>query len=241
MPALAQVAVMPFRFPTMELRIDVDPGIWKPGDELDVLYGRMRDPADRLFEMPEVRTAHPGLVLRWRSADGEYYVYVEDRARGCLAGYTVFNRLIEVSRQADRHLRAPHSRYAPAYQRRGIASLVYRWALDGGLCLLSGARQSPGAHALWGALSRDYPCTYVALRRKTLTLLGSQVDETLRADLHTRLMMAGSGWTMDALCRAVGMPVGPGGEAEDARAAHRFGASVAYPPCSSATARRPPG
>ena len=90
--------------------------------------------------------------MRYREADGEWYVYVEDLQRRRLAGYTVFNRLVELDRRADRHLRAPHSRYDTPYQRRGLASAVYRWALQEGWCLVSGARQSPGAHALWHQL-----------------------------------------------------------------------------------------
>lgn len=55
----------------------------------------------------------------------------------------------ELSRRADPHLRGPHSRYRPDYQRRGTATAVYRWALGIGLCLISGPRHSRGAHALW--------------------------------------------------------------------------------------------
>jgi GNAT superfamily N-acetyltransferase len=40
---------------------------------------------------------------------------------------------------------SPHSRLAPAYQRRGIASAVYQQVLDQGVCLLSGAPVA-GAH-----------------------------------------------------------------------------------------------
>jgi GNAT superfamily N-acetyltransferase len=69
----------------------------------------------------------------FREADGELYVYIEDVRRDRLVGYTVFNRLVELSREADRHIRAPHSQYDPAYQRRGLASAVYRWALDQGI------------------------------------------------------------------------------------------------------------
>ncbi|MGT2437014.1 hypothetical protein ACU4GH_15395 [Bradyrhizobium betae] len=39
--------------------------------------------------------------------------------------------------------------------------------LDAGLCLMSGARQSPGANALWHALSRHYALGYADLRCKT--------------------------------------------------------------------------
>jgi len=34
-----------------------------------------------------------------------------DVAARRLAGTTVFNRLVELNRRADRHLRSPHSRY----------------------------------------------------------------------------------------------------------------------------------
>src|SRR5690606_34100269 len=101
-----------------------------------------------------ISTQLPCLVFHHREADGEHYIYVEDVDRGCLAGYTVFNRLIEVNRRLDRFVRAPHSKYAGGYQRRGIATAVYEWALGQGFCLISGARQSQGAHALWRSLAK---------------------------------------------------------------------------------------
>ena len=42
------------------------------------------------------------------------------------------------------------------YSRMGIASAIYRWWLDSGRSLITGARQSAGAHGLWMALARDY-------------------------------------------------------------------------------------
>jgi len=147
-PTLALGAVPGWLTRIMELRIDVDPGSWKLDNELDSLYSRITRPGDRLHDMPEVKTEIPGLVLRYREADGEFYVYLVDRARGRLAGYTVFNRLVEVGRRADPYLRAPHSKYDRPYQRRGLAAAVYRWALDAGQCLITGARQSGAARAM---------------------------------------------------------------------------------------------
>ncbi|MGH8790054.1 MAG: N-acetyltransferase [Cupriavidus necator] len=189
----------------LELRIDVE---LAPGDierELGALHDRIGQPGDRLHAMPVLPTGAPGLRLRYREADGEYYVYVEDVMQRRLAGYTVFNRLIEVGRRADPWVRAPHTKFAPAYQRRGLARALYCWALDGGLCLVSGARQSAGANALWQALAADYPMGYVDLRHKTLTWLGQAVDAPVREGLHTRMLLLGHGWTLDAFMARTGM------------------------------------
>ena len=102
-------------------------------------------------------------------------------------------------------MRAPHTKFAPAYQRCGLAGSLYRWALDGGLCLLSGARQSAGAHALWQVLGADYPGGYVDLRQKTLTWLAETVSPREREDLHTRRLLLGRGWTLQAFMARTGM------------------------------------
>ncbi len=189
----------------LELRIDVDPDAAELEAELDTLHRRLHRQGDRLHGLPTVPTDHPHLVLRHREADGEYYVYVEDLARRRLAGYTVFNRLIELSRRADPYLRAPHSKYRPGYQRRGLASAVYRWGLDAGLCLLSGARQSAGAHALWLALARRYPLGHVDLRDRRLRYLGDAVAPEVRDELHTRLLLRGRGWSLQRLADEAGL------------------------------------
>ncbi|MFD2367352.1 N-acetyltransferase [Pseudoduganella sp. GCM10020061] len=176
------------------LRIDVHQHPGALQQDLDETYRRMSRNGDLLHGLPALDIDFPGLVFRYRQADGEHYVYAEDTARRCLAGYTVFNRLIEINRRADRHLRAPHSKYAPYYQRRGIASAVYRWWLDAGHCLISGARQSAGAHALWRALGRRYPLVHVEVRDKCLHHLGADVDECVREALATRMVLAGEGW-----------------------------------------------
>jgi hypothetical protein len=144
-------------------------------------------------------------VVRYREAGGEHYVYRVDVMRNRLVGYTVFNRLIEVNRRADRYVRARHSRYAPPCQGRGFATTVSQWRLDAGLCLLSGARQSEGAHALWLSLARSYDTRYVQVQGKRLTYPGDMVPASMRDDLHTRMLMLGQGWTLPQVAQATGM------------------------------------
>lgn len=188
-----------------ELRIDVKQQPSDIGKELDALYGRLNCPGDALHGLPVACLRFHNLVLRYREADGEHYVYVEDTVRRCLAGYVVFNRLVEVDRRADACLRAPHTKFAPAYQRRGIATAIYRWWLEAGNCLISGARQSAGANALWCSLGRRYQSFYVDLRDKKLRHLGLWVDSRTRQDLHTRMIMLGKGWDDERLSEHAGM------------------------------------
>lgn len=213
--------VPPWRALVTELRIDVN---HRPSDierELDILYRRLHTPGDILHELPVLCLHLPGLVLRYREADGEHYVYVEDAVRGCLAGYVVFNRLIELSRRADPHLRAPHAKFAQNYQCRGIATAIYRWWLDAGNTLISGARQSAAAHALWRSLGRRYESLYVDLRDKRLSCLGRQVGSRVQRDLHTRMIMLGQGWSQDRLVACTGMLTDGRGIAEGLGAALR--------------------
>jgi hypothetical protein len=183
----------------MELRIDVRHPDESIEAELDALYRRLHTPGAAMSKCTRLPPLRPGLVFHHREADGEHYVYVEDAERGRLAGYTVFNRLIEVDRRADRHVRSPHSKYAPAYQRRGIASAVYHWALGRGFCLVSGARQSEGAHALWRALARRHALRWVALHDKRMYDLGPTKPPAHAADLDTRMLLLGDAWNLDAL------------------------------------------
>lgn len=206
-PALTLLPMLPvwWRFRPAELRIDVDPRKAKPVDTLAPVHERMRAMGDRLRDMPQLALGDPGLRARFREADGELYVYVEDTRRDSLVGYTVFNRLIELNRRADRHIRAPHSQYDPTYQRRGLASAVYRWALGRGICLMSGARQSPGAHALWQSLSRHCEAGFADLRNKQLSYLGREVERATLAELHTRMFLLGEGWTLERFRRETQM------------------------------------
>lgn len=202
--SLASVAALPVLAPRRapqawadrgpsELRVDVEQKPEQLQEELEELFRRMMRQGDPLYGLPALDIGLPGFAFRYREADGEHYVYVQDLTAGRLAGYTVFNRLIELDRRTERHLRAPHSKYALAYQRRGIATAIYRWWLDAGNCLISGARQSAGAHALWRSLGSRYRLICVELHNKSLRYLGRDVDNDIRADLHTRLVLVGAG------------------------------------------------
>lgn len=198
---------MPWFGRPAQLRIDVDQQPAELERELGELHRRMNRRGDTLHGLAPINIGYPGLVFRYREADGEHYIYAEDVAARCLAGYTVFNRLVEINRRTDRCLRAPHSKYAVAYRRRGIATAIYRWWLDAGHCLISGARQSTGANALWHALARRYPLIYVDLRDKALCYLGKDIDARISEALHTRMILLGKDWDLNGLASHAGMRV----------------------------------
>lgn len=188
-----------------ELRIDVA----LPGDalerELDRLHERLRS-GELNPESSLLPSLVPGFVFRYREADGEFFVYVEEAVTRRLAGYTVFNRLVELDTRADPFLRAPHSRYARRYQGLGLATAVYQWALDAGLCLLSGPRQSPAAYRLWLRLRRaGHPLQFVQLRERTLRRLGPEVSDEVLEAFDTRMLLFGCGWEWPGLARAMGV------------------------------------
>jgi hypothetical protein len=199
---------IPFHRP-VELRVDIDPSTTERGEPLASIYDRIHAPGDRLHGLPTFGLRDPHLKMRLREADGELYAYVEDMERRCLAGCTVFNRLVEVDRQADPHLRSPHSRYMAHYQRRGIATAVYDWALATGLCLMTGARQSAGAHALWRSLARRYESGFVELRGKKLTYRGRNVGPGDLDRLEMRMFLLPAKWSLPQFCMAVGMQNSP--------------------------------
>ena len=169
--------------------------------ELAQLHARMQRPSDPLHDLPRIATAMPDLVLRYREADCEFYVYVEDPSRQVLAGCTAFKRVFEVDRRAGRSLRSPHSRYAAGYRQRGVASTVYRWALAAGLCLVSGPRQSPGAYRLWMALARTHELAFVHAQDKRLRVMGSHVERSAFEAAGTRMTLLGAGWTLRRLAQ----------------------------------------
>ena len=179
------------------MRIDVALDHRELDAELAALHARMQHPGDVLHAMAALPSGLPDLVFRYREVDGEFYLYVEDISREVLAGCTVFNRLVEVDRRASRYLRSPHSRYASAYRRRGIASAVYRWALDAGMCLVSGARQSPGAYGLWQSLARTHELSFLQIRDQRLQLLGDKIEPAAFEAFDTRMMLFGAGWTLE--------------------------------------------
>ncbi|MBU9210611.1 acetyltransferase [Burkholderia multivorans] len=187
------------------MRIDVQHAQHDIDDELDALYARLHERGHRLHGLPAVALGDSGLIVRHREADGEYFLYVENPAARELAGYTVFNRLPEIPRRSDRHLRAPHTRLRGSMQRRGLATALYRWALDAGQCLISGARQSVGAAQLWNALAHEYRHGFVDVEGRALRYLGEAVATQVHDALHTRRLLLGRGWTLDELARATAM------------------------------------
>lgn len=190
--------------PRTELRIDVQLPTDSVEAEIERVEAKLHAARRPLREMASLDLRMPGLAFRYREADGEHYVYVEDLSTGRLAGCTVFNRLIELDRRGDRVLRSPHSKYGRLYQRRGIASAVYGWALDRGMCLISGPRQSTGANALWQSLGRRNGLGYVALRDKVLCYFGAEVDAGTLEDFHTRMVLLGRGWDVESFLRETG-------------------------------------
>ncbi|GAB3757561.1 hypothetical protein GCM10028796_01880 [Ramlibacter monticola] len=183
------------------MRIDVALAHRDIDAELGMLHGRMQRPGDALHGLPAIATTWHDFVLRYREADGQFYVYVEDTARNRLAGSTVFHRVFEIDRQAERYLRSPHSRYASAYTRRGLGSAVYRWALHAGMCLMSGPRQSVAAHRLWMSLARSHELLFVQMRDRQLHCIGSPIEPAMFQDLDTRMVLLGAGWSPDRLAR----------------------------------------
>ncbi|MEI2416708.1 N-acetyltransferase [Orrella sp. JC864] len=183
------------------MRIDYDAGTQRVQAELDALQARLqaRTPRLRARGLPLAGLTH--LRVHQRSADGEHYFYIEDVRARLLAGYVVFNRLVDIDRALDPYVRSPHARFRPAYQRQGVATWLYRQMLDAGVSLLSGARQSAAAHALWRALGRRYPMGFVRLQGRELTALGPAISLDVFDDLHTRLLLCGAGWDIAQLLR----------------------------------------
>ena len=175
-----------------ELRIDVDLSGRDIQREFDALHERIRTNHRTRDAMQPLPLHLHGLVLRMREADGEVFVYAIDPLRNRIVAYTVFNRLVEVDRHTDRHLRAPHTKVAHGYRRMGIATAIYRWWLDSGRNLMTGARQSAGAHGLWMSLARDY--TLVAVRiaeHKRVQQLPLPPPPGFFDALDTRLVLVG--------------------------------------------------
>jgi hypothetical protein len=184
------------------MRIDVDLHHRDLDAELSALHARVRERAAVLHDMPSMATRIPGLVFRYREADGEFFVYAEDPSHDALAGCTVFNRVLEVDRRTDPYIRSPHSRYAEAYQRKGLATAVYGWALGIGMCLVSGPRQSPGAHRLWMGLSSSYELVFVQVRDKRLRIMGPAIEPATFDAFETRMLLLGTGWTLQRFAAA---------------------------------------
>jgi hypothetical protein len=185
-----------------ELRIDVD--LPQPVSDLEALEHRWR----QIVACEADRVAMPGLPstleARVRQVDGEYFVYVIDTACQQLAAYITFNRLNELRRRVDLQWRSPHARVASAYRRCGIVSTVYRWWLSSGRSLVTGARQSPGARALWLSLARQHEMVYVRLVHKRVHLLSTgELPAEVMAPLDVRAVLLGAGSRVPQLVDAM--------------------------------------
>ena len=176
-----------------ELRIDVDLPADDLEDELVQLYARWFMSGAAMADLGGIEPSPHGLVFKTRHADGEQFIYVIDPVRRVLAAYIVLSRLVEVNRQADKHLRSPHAKVAQAYRRMGITSQVYRWWLDAGRNLMSGERQSPHAHGLWMVLARDYELMYVQLQDKQIQPVQADPPESVLHQLGSRMVLLGRG------------------------------------------------
>ena len=89
----------------------------------------------------------------------------------------------------------------------GIATAIYRWWLDSGRCLMTGARQSAGAHGLWMALARDYELAAVRIdANKRVQQLPMPPPPGFFDALDTRLVLVGR----DCRLADFTQPVDPG-------------------------------
>ena len=165
--------------------------------DLARLNRRIRCLLDASREIPPrpmpLRGLPSGLQARLRAIDGETFVYVLDSRVERIVASTVLNRLVELGRRTDDGLRAPHSRVALDWRRRGITSAIYRWRLDAGHSLITGARQSPAARALWLRLARDYRLAYVRLEARRVLLLDDMPPPAELAALNVRAVLFGRG------------------------------------------------
>lgn len=180
----------------MGLRIDVQPGVARqPDEEFAAACAR---PATACTASRASRSATP----TWRCAGARPTASSTSTWKTCASGGW---RATRCSTASSRSAAAPHSKFDAPYQRRGLASAIYRWGLDAGLCLVTGARQSEGAHALWHKLGRDYPLGHVELRDKALRYLGPTVAPEVLGELHTRMLLLGRPWTLARFAAATGM------------------------------------
>ncbi len=179
------------------LRIDVALPDEELERELNALYQRWLAAESPSDELTDLALPGDGLVFKTRQADGEHFVYAIDPARQKLAAYVVMSRLIEVDRRADKYLRSPHAKVSASYRRLGITSRIYRWWLGSGRSLMTGARQSAAAHALWQSLAKDHELVHVSVEGKRVRALPSPVSEATLDDLGTRMVLLAKGCQLD--------------------------------------------
>lgn len=190
--------------PVLDLRVDVS----RPPDHV---RGELRELAQRVLPaaLEPVKLGGPGLpptlTVQERHAGGDVYMYVYTRDTQRLVGYVAFQQIPEAGRRARKHVRSPHALFHPAYQRQGLGTALYGAILARGYGLVSGARQSPGAHALWQALGRRHTLAYVQVGGRQWRHLGQVVDGDTFDDLQTRLLLLPAGLDVDDFAQASGL------------------------------------
>lgn len=187
------------------MRVDVHLSEESVESELATLYERPQLGRILSSGLPGSPTCVPHVHAYTRHCDGEQFFYLVDVSMCRLAGYTVFSRMVELPKRADRHCRSPHSKVHPAYRRMGLATWAYRSMLASGMCLVSGARQSAAAHRLWMRLGREHPLRLVDIADRRVRLREATAFGHVPDDLPARMILLGRGWSTDSLCERAGV------------------------------------
>ncbi|MDX5445547.1 MAG: hypothetical protein LPJ87_05775 [Zoogloeaceae bacterium] len=159
--------------------------------ELADMQARMERGPHALSKLPKADLRFPGVEFRVRHIAHEQRVFAIDSATGQLIGYSVFDVLPEGARRFRGSVRSVHSRYAAPYQGRGIASAVYSRVLSQGFVLVSGARQSRAAYALWKSLGRRTRLEIVRVSADAIEPLPISENDERFSDLDVRLRLGG--------------------------------------------------
>ena len=199
------------------MRVDVHLSEESVESELATLYERPQLRGVLSSGVPGSPTCVPHVHAYTRHCDGEHFFYLVDVSMCRLAGYTVFSRMVELPKRADRHCRSPHSKVHPAYQRMGLATWAYRSMLASGMCLVSGARQSAAAHRLWMRLGHEHPLRLVDIAGREVRLREAAAFSDVPDDLPTRMILLGKGWSTENLCVRAGVASGPVGRLSPGR------------------------
>ena len=80
-----------------------------------------------------------------------------------------------------------------------------RGHFSAGTCLMTGARQSAGAHALWRKLTSRHGSGFAAIDGRKLIYLGNQVTPRQLDRLETRMFLLGEGWSLERFQAALKM------------------------------------
>lgn len=159
--------------------------------ELADMQARMERGRHALSSLPRFDLHFHGMEFRVRRIAHEQRVFAIDSGNGRLVGYSVFDILPEGARRYRGSVRSVHSRYAAPYQGRGIASAVYARVLSQGFVLVSGARQSRAAYALWKSLGRRMRFEIVRVSADAIEPLAISENDARFSDLDVRLRLGG--------------------------------------------------